>query len=330
MYKYNTGHCPPNISGPALTKSQANLTTFETSSTKCKESIAQGVTDSPYHLGKRILRHASSFVVKVKRAEIHALSNSFHQASRISRKSWLLIPAFATIVLGAILLASARRSSRDRESVDSAARSDVLVTRVKGNETETVAEQGVRVVKHNADHDHYPGHLRRRLQSLQEEDDKGANEIAAWQTINSSISSSSETLVNPLPGSDPQRVSIMDHSANETHEGLIELKTTDDNKTYFDPETGEFIHLTPWKSPQKDDDESKDNHSGKAATKKDTARAITRMATGLGAYAGGKDVDEALARGITDAENRRIAQRAGDCLAGLVTNEHPSGWPQTV
>ena len=330
MYKSNTGHCPPNTSGPALTTCQANLTTLETSSTECKKSIAQGVTDSPYHLGKRILRHASSFVVKVKRAELHALSNSFHQASRISRKSWLLIPAFATIVLGAILLASARRSSRDGEPVQSAARSDVLVTRVKGKETETVAEQGVRVVKHNADHDHYPGQLRRRFQPLQAEDDKGASEVAAWQTINSSMSSSSETLLNPLTVSDPQKVSITDRSANETHEGLIELKTTGGNKTYFDPETGEFIHLTPWKSPHKDDDESKDNHSGKAATKKDTARAITRMATGLGAYAGGKDVNDALAREITDAENRRIAQRAGDCLAGLVTNEHPSGWPQTV
>ena len=266
----------------------------------------------------------------VKRAELHAFSNSFHQALSISRTFWLLIPAFATIVIGAILLAFARRRSRDREPLRSAARTDVLVTRAKGKETETVAEQDVRVVKHNADHDHYPGHLRRRFQPPQAEDDKGASKVATWQTINSSISSSSETLVDPLTGSDPRKVSITDRSANETHEGLIELETKGDNKTYFDPKTGEFIHLTPWKSPDKDDDESKDNHSGKAATKKDTTRAFARMATGLGAWAGGKDVDDALAREIADAENRRIAQRAGDCLAGLVTNERPSGWPQTV
>ena len=330
MYRSNTGHFPQDRICPALTTRQANLATFETSSTECKKSIAQGVTDSPYHLGKRILRHASSFAVKVKRAELHTLSNSFHQALRISETFWLLVPVFATVVLGAILLAFARRKSRDGEPVQSAARSDILVTRVRGKETETVAEQDVRVVKQSADHDHYPGQLRRRLQPLQEENVKGASGVAAWHTINSSISSSSETLDNPLTGSNPQRVSITDRSANETHEGLIELETTGDNKTYFDPETGEFIHLTPWKSPHKDDDESKDNHSGKAATKKDTAGAIARMATGLGAYAGGKDVDDALAREITDAENRRIAQRAGDCLAGLVTNEHPSGWPQTV
>ena len=268
--------------------------------------------------------------MKVKRAELHALTNSFHQVLSISRPFWLLIPAFATIVLGAILLAFARRRSRDGESLQSAARNDVLVTRAKGKETETVAEQDVRVVKHNADHDHYPGQIRRRFQLLQAEDDKGTGEVATWQTINSSFSSSSETLAGSLTGSDPRKVSITDRSANETHEGLIELKTTGDNKTYFDPETGEFIHLTPWKSTHKDDDESKDSHSGNAATKKDTARAIARMATGIGAYAGGKGVDDALAREIADAENKRIAQRAGDCLAGLVTNERPSGRPQTV
>ena len=328
MYNSKTGHFPQDRICPALTTRQANLTNFETSSTECQQIFAQGVTRSPYHLGKRILRRASSFVVKVKRAELQTLSNSFHQALRISETFWLLAPVFATVAIGAILLAFARRRSRDGEPVQSAARSDILVTRVRGKETETVAEQDVRVVKHNADHDHYPGQLRRRLQ--QEENVKGASGVAAGHTINSSISSSSETLVNSLPGSDPQRVSITDRSANETHEGLIELETTGDNKTYFDPETGEFIHLTPWKSPHKDDDESKDNHSGKAATKKDTARAIALMATGIGAYAGGKDVDDALAREITDAENRRIAQRAGDSIAGLVTNENPSAWPQTV
>lgn len=322
MCKSNTGHCPPHKFCPALTPCQANLTTLEASSTECQESIAQGVTDTPYHLGKRVLRRASSFVVKVKRAELHAFSSSFHQALSISRTFWLLIPAFATIVLGAILLAVARRRSRDREPFQSAARNDVLVTRAKGKETETVAEHNVRVVKHNADHDHYPGDLRRRFQPLPAENDEGV--------IDSSISSSSETLINPPTGSDPRKVSITDRSANKTHDDLIELKTTGDNKTYFDPETGEFIHLTPWKSPHKDDNESKDNHSDKAATKKDTAQAIARMATGIGAYAGGKDVDDALEREITDAESRRIAQRAGDCLAGLVTNEQPSGWPQTV
>ncbi len=236
-----------------------------------------------------------------------------------------LFLAFTTVVIGAILLAFARRRSRDREPLQSAARNDVLVTRRHGKGTETVTGQGVRVIKHNSDHNHYPNHLRRRIQSLQVEDKNIHDEVAAWQPINSS----SDTLVNPLTGPNPSKVSITDRSTNEKHEGLIELDTTGDNKTFFEPETGEFIHLTPWRSPHKDDDESNDDHSSKATTKGDIRRAIPRMAIGLAAWAGGKDVDD-LVEKITDAENKKIPQRAGDCLAGLVTNELPSGWPQTV
>ncbi len=326
MCKSNTGHCPPNRSCPALTTYQANLTTLEASSSECKNSIAQGVTDSPYHLGKRALRYASLSLVKLKRAKLYAFSSNFHRALSISETLYLLFLAFTTVVLGAVLLAFARRRSRDGEPLQSAARNDVLVTRHNEKGTETVAGQGVRLIKHNPDHNHYPGHLRRRIQSLQPEDENGPGEVAAWQTINSS----SDTLVNPLTGSNPSKVSITDRSANEKHEGLIELETTGDDKTFFDPKTGEFIHLTPWRSPHKDDNESNGNHSGKATTKGETPRALARMATGLGALAGGKDVDAVLAREITDAENKKIPQRAGDSLAGLVTNEPPSGWPQIV
>ena len=284
------------------------------------------MTDSPYHLGERALRHASVVLVNLKRAKLYAFSGNFHRALSISNTFYLLVSAFITVVLGAILLAFARQRSRDGEPLQSPARNDVLVTRHNEKGTETVAGQGVRVIKHNPDHNHYPSDLRRRIQSSHPEDENDPGEAAAWQAINSSF----DTLVNPLMGSHPSKVSITDRSANEKHEGLIELETTGDNKTFFDPETGEFIHLTPWRSPQKNDNESNDNHSGKAATRGDTTRAIVRMATGLVAWAGGKEVDDVLVKNITDAENKNFAQRAGDSLAGLVTNEQPSGWPQTV
>ena len=284
------------------------------------------MTDSPYHLGKRALKHASLYLVKLKSAKLYAFSSNFHRAVNISKTVYLLFLAFTTVVLGAILLAFARRRSREGEPLQSAARNDVLVTRYNEKGTETVAGQGVRLIKHNPDHNHYPAHLRRRIQSLQPEDENGPSKGAAWQAINSS----SDTLVNPLTGSNPSKVSITDRSANERHEGLIELETTGDNRTFFDPETGEFIHLTPWRSPHKNDNDNNDDHSGKAATKGETPRALARMATGLAAWAGGKDVDDILAKEITDAENKRYPQRAGDSLAGLVTNEPPSGWPQIV
>ena len=327
MYESNTGHCAPlQRFCPALIICQANLTTLEASSSECKNSIAQGVTDSPYHLGERALRHASVVLVNLKRAKLYAFSSNFHRALSISNTFYLLVSAFITVVLGAILLAFTRRRSRDEAPLQSPARNDVLVTRHNDRGTETVAGQGVRVIKHNPDHNHYPSDLRRRIQSSQPKDEDDPGEAAAWQAINSSF----DTLVNPLIGSDPSKVSITDQSANEKHEGLIELETTGDNKTFFDPETGEFIHLTPWRSPQKNDNESNDNHSGKAATRGDTTRALVRMATGLVAWAGGKEVDDVLVKNITDAENKNFAQRAGDSLAGLVTNEQPSGWPQTV
>ena len=284
------------------------------------------MTVSPYHLGGRALRHASVVLVNLKRAKLHASTSNFHRALSISNTFYLLVSAFITVILGAILLLFARRRSRDGQPFQSSARDDILVTRHNEKGTETVAGQGVRVIKHNPNHNHYPSDLRRRIRSSQPEDENEPGEAAAWQSINSSF----DTLVNPLIASNPSKVSITDRSANEKHEGLIELETTGDNKTFFDPETGEFIHLTPWRSPQKRDNESNDNHSGKAATRGDTPRALVRMATGLVAWAGGKEVDDALMRKITDAENRNIAQRAGDCLAGLVTNEQPSGWPQTI
>ena len=282
------------------------------------------MTYSPYQLSERALRNASLSLVKLKRAKLYLFSSSFYRALRMPRTFYPLFLAFTTVVLGAILLAFARRRSREGEPLQSVARNDVLVTRHHEKGTETVTGQGVHVIKHNPDHNHYPSHLRRRIQSVQAEDENDPDEAAAWQPINSS----SDTLVNPLTGPNPSKVSITDRSANEKHEGLIELETTGDNKTFFDPETGEFIHLTPWKSPNKDD-ESNDDHSSKAATKGDITRTIPRMATGLAAWAGGKDIDDVVEK-ITDAKNKRIPQRAGDCLAGLVTNERPSGWPQTV
>ena len=118
--------------------------------------------------------------------------------------------------------------------------------------------------------------------------------------------------------------------------GLVELETTGDNKTFFDLETGEVVHLTPWKSTHNDDEEPDNDRSLKADDKGSIRSAFAHMATGGAAWAGGKDVDEVLKTRITEVDGKikrmrmRIPHRAGDCLAGLVTNERRSGWPQTM
>ena len=316
----------PNRLGPALTTCQANVTTLEASSSECKKSIAQGVTDSPYYVGKRALRHTSPFLVELTHAKLYAFSSNFHQALSISKTFYLLLLAFTTVILGAVLLAFARRRLRDGEPVQSPARNEVLVTLYNEQGTETVAGQDVRVIKHNPDDNHDPGHLRRRIRSLQPEDENSPDEVTAWQAINSS----SDTLVNPLTGSNPSKVSITDRPANEKYEGIIELETTGDNKTSFEPETDKIIHLPLWKIPNKNDNKKNSVHSGKTATKGNTMRVFARMATALSALAGGPEVDNAIVDKITYAENKIVAQRAGDSLAGLVTNERPSGMPQLV
>ena len=316
----------PNRLGPALTAFQANVTTLEASSSECKKSIAQGVIDSPYYVGKRALRHTSLFLVELKHAEIYAFSSNFYRALSISKTFYLLFLASATIVLGAVLLAFARRRSRGGEPLQSLARNEVLITRSGDKGTEIVAAPGVRLIRHNPDHNYSPGHVRRRIRSLQPEDEHGPDEVVAWQAINSS----SDTLVNPFTGSNPSKVSITDQPAIKKHEGSIELETTGDNKTSFEPKTDNFILLPHWRIPHKNDYKKNGDQLGKTTTKGNTMRAIARMATGLSALAGGPEVDNAIVDKITYAENRIVAQRAGDSLAGLVTNERPSGRPQLV
>ena len=311
--------------GPALTTCQANVTTLETSSSECKKSIAQGATKSPYYVSKRALRHISLFLAELKYAKLYTSSN-FQRALSISKTFYLLFLASITVVLGAVLLAFARRRSRDGEPLQSLARNEVLVTQNSEKGTKIVATPGVRLITHNPDHNHSPGHVRRRIRSLQLEDENGPDEVAAWQAINSS----SDTLVDSLTESNPSKVSITDQSAIEKHEGSIELETTGDNKTSFEPKTDKFILLPHWETPHKNDNKKNGDHSGKTTTKGNTMRAIARMATGLSALAGGPEVDNAIVNKITYAENRTIAQRAGDSIAGLVTNERPSGRPQLV
>lgn len=250
-------------------------------------------------------------------------ASSFHVYS----KAALLC---AIVILGALYLMYARQSARVEGGFQSPARSDVQVTRHHRQGTETTTDQTVRIVKQNPKDDQNAGQLRRRIRNLQNQDSKKSDDEAAWQPYESSTN----TLVNPWIGPNPSKVSITNSSSNEKHEGLVELETTGDNKTFCDLETGQFVHLTPWKSTHNDDEQSDDDLSLKADDKGSTKSAFAHMATGGAAWAGGKDVDELLKIRITEVDGKikrtRIPHRAGDCLAGLVTNERRSGWPQTI
>ena len=195
---------------------------------------------------------------------------------------------------------------------------------------EKITDQNVRVVRHNPGDDPYAGQLRQRIRNLQNQNDDDSRDNAVCQPYNSST----DTLVNPWPGPNPSKFTVTNNSADEKHEGLIELETTGDNRTFFDPETDDFLHFAPWKSTHSGEEDLDHNRLLKSTFEGSVKRALARMATGGAALAGGKKVDNTLQKKLTEAdekdESMRIPQRAGDCLAGQVTNERPRGWPQTV
>ena len=315
---------------------QANLATLETITPKCKGILAQGATPSPYQLGKRAL-HASltagSGLLERRRytkiCTVPTGGCEYVEISVFDLNSGAILVC-AVLVFGGLLLVFARRKSRIGGVFHSPARSDVQVTRHNQEGTETITGQSVKSIKQNPGDYQYAGQLRQRIRNVQNQNENDSKDGAAWQPYNCST----DTLISPWTGPNPSKVSITNGSADEKHEGLIELETTGGNKAFFDPETGQFVHLTPWKSTHSDGEESDDDHSLKADDKGSIKSALAHMATGGAAWAGGKDVDDMLKMKIREADKRiekvEIPQRAGDSLAGQVTNERLSGWPQTV
>lgn len=317
----------------SLITTQAKLVTLDTITPKCQEILAQGAMPSPYQLGKRALHTSltagSRLLERRRHIKICTEGCEYVEISVFDTYSGAILVC-AVLVLGGLLLVFARRKSRVGGVFHSPARSDVQVTRHNQGGTETITGQSVKIKKQNPEDYQYAGQLRQRIRNVQNQNENDSKDDAAWQPYNSST----DTLVNPLTGSNPSKVSIINDSADEEHKGLIELETTGGNKAFFDPETGEFVHLTPWKSTHSDGEGSDDNHSLKADDRGSIKSALAHMATGGAAWAGGKEVDDMLKMKIREADRRiekvEIPQRAGDSLAGQVTNERLSGWPQTV
>ena len=311
---------------------QANLTTLETITPNCKGILAQGAMPSPYQLGKRAL-HASltagSRLLERRRytkiCTVPTGGCEYVETSVFDLNSGAILVS-AVLVLGGLLLVFARRKSRIREVFQSPARSDVQTMRQNQEGTETITGQSVKIIKQNPGDYQHAGQLRQRILNIPNQNENDSKDGAAWH--------STDTLVSPWTGPDPSKVSITNGSADEKHEGLIELETTGGSKAFFDLETGKFVHLTPWKSTHNDGEELDDDHSLKADDKGSIKSALAHMATGGAAWAGGKEVDDMLKMKIRDEDKRiekgEIPQRAGDSLAGQVTNERLSGWPQTV
>lgn len=310
----------------------------------CEKRIAKGVPEPLYTLWNRAKNGSNAtFAIgsrSIKRDFKRACSFSIvgcrtpeEQKPFINIYSWAA-GFVAAVLLGCLVLMVIRRRTQAAEVFTSPARYDYQITRHHESGPETVTGQATRFIRHRPDEDQYPGELRRSIQLGEAEGD--TDDRSAWRPYNSST----DTLVNPWAGRNPSKVSITNHAADEEHEGLIELETTGDNKTFFDPETGEFIHITPWKSTQDINDDTV-NGDDKGSVK----RAVGKMFPGGMALAAGKEVGAAVkskSEEVTQStgierwseemmqRRRNIPHQAGDCTTGMKTNESPSGQPQTV
>lgn len=256
-------------------------------------------------------------------------------AVQLTLTSLAIIAAIGLAAVG-ILIQIGRRKARKVPPFTSQARSEhsyVQITRHHDSGPETVSGQGM-IVKEKPGEDQL-GHIQRHLRRSQDLG-KGMSDDEKWD---SSDNSSAETLVTPWKDSHaPSNVSVVDESANEKHEGLIELEIGGKAKAFFKPSTGEFIHLKPWKSTHDSDSDSDSEENrlkSKAEEKGSVHRVLGQMLAGGVSWAAGKSLEKKWAEGL-QKENvrwgndglrhrRQPPQRAGDCLAGEVTNEWPTG-----
>ena len=239
----------------------------------------------------------------------------------------------SAVIVGGLSLIVFRRYWRTEEVFTSPVRVDWRFTRHPEAGPETVSEERYHMIKHNPEGSHTLDELRQRIRSSQ------PNAVDNPLGESRHNNSSEETLVGPWKDMKwaSSKVSITNNdesSADEVkkHVNLIELETAGLNKTFFDPETGEFIHLTPWKSTRTGaDDDDDEIHGLRPDGKGSIKRAFAQMTVGAIGWAGGKGIDDQLAEELqanSKGEKEKELEeqpKVGDCVTADMTNEAPSG-----
>ena len=164
-----------------------------------------------------------------------AVNSGFFQFSSVA-----LVLA-STVIMGGLSLIVFRRYWRTEEVFTSPVRSDWQFTRHHQEGPETTSGEGYRMIRCNPEDDHPLGQLRQGIRSSQPNAVENPTGEPTWPSHNTS----EDTLLGPWKDTKwgTSRVSLADGASDEEHDNLIELETEGPNKTFFNPETGEFMHL---------------------------------------------------------------------------------------
>ena len=233
-----------------------------------------------------------------------------------------MIVITATLALGALILMVARQHARSTEVFTSPARSDIQIVRREDSGPKIVAGQAVIERHHSKDHDEL-GHIHKRIRAALHRDRLGEGMTTIQPT-----NSSSTTLVD---GRNRSEVSLKDRSSGENHEGLVELQINGKTKAFLSIDTGVFFRLKHWKGQHSDDSDSSDSD-----TLLGNVNDFARRKPGAAVLAKGKAAKdkwiEELQLATESWHNRHShpMQQAGDCVAGLLTNERLGSKPRNI
>lgn len=240
--------------------------------------------------------------------------------------NWTLATLSALVMAGGVLALLRSRSSEE-VVFTSAAKSDggVKVTRHYAGGPETTQTEGpVQITRLHPPEDQSPGALRRRIIQDRYRQEEGILCNEGGFPYEPSLNNRSEdTLVADWTESNSREVSIATGPDEGLHEGLIELKPTKNTKNFLDPNTGVSYHMSPWKSTHDGDEDGKLSLHFKSKPEGTVKHAILGMSVGGAALANGKTLEDKIAQVLE--KKVHVPQRAGDCLAGEVTNEAPTG-----
>ena len=312
-----------------LISGQAGFATLANSTPLCKTAMKKGPVSSPYHLDKRALHSSLALASRWMKGSPKQTCGfpyiGCHSQEANTTYRSISTPAIiigTTLALGGLVLLVARRNARSTEVFTSPARSNIQNTCDKDSGPKTVNGQGISQNHNQEDHPELD-RLRKRIRTSQDQDSL-MKDTAPFRSTNSS----STTLVNGC--SEPQ-VSLKHRWSGEDGKGLIELQVNRETKAVL---PSGFFHVDQRKRQHSDDSGSSSDNDNPLSIE---GEVFTRTDPGMSALAKGKAVKHKLIEELQlEHEKRRrkhphaTVQQAGDCLAGLLTNQAPTGQPQII